>query len=272
MNDGLLVTAKGERMGAEPDTYQEDQISAAESAGHKHVLIELNPAFARGGQEEIRYTGVYVANSFEDGVDKYGLENTKTMIQPASLIFTKDARRKKWFAKMLDDDMPGVLRGPGVRKDVQRDYTQYTKDGPVTRKYIEKNVEVKKGELLGTKGFNRDFLASHWSERMFIIHDPEVKQDVENRYLMSIGKKAAAKIPVTEEQKLKAENEELKKNLQEKERQISTITHLKGRPASRRNPKGGQVDDKHEKNDNDAGAGGERLEPERGQGDPSGTE
>ena len=36
---------------------------------------------------------------------------------------------------MLDDDMTGVLRGPGVRKDVEKKYTQYTKDGPKERKY-----------------------------------------------------------------------------------------------------------------------------------------
>lgn len=271
MNDGLTVTAAGERMGGyEPDSYQEGQIAQAESQGLRHTKIELNPAYARGGQEEIRITGVYIANSFVDGKDQYGLDNIKTVIQTGSLIFTLDKMKRKWFADMLDDTEPGVLCGPGERKDIQKEYTQYTKDGPVRRKYLEKNVLVKKGEPLGLKGYNRDFLATHWSERMFIIHDPEIRQDVENRYLMSIGKKPVAKAPVNEEQKMKEEVERLKDLVKEKDRQIATITHLKGRPAKRR--QGREIDDKHEKNDNDVAEGGERLEQNGGQGDSPGTE
>jgi len=263
--DGMTITRDGQRM-EQADDFQDNRRFDAEAHGHRYIEIELHPSHARGGQLEIRYSGVFIANVFEDGLDQYNLPKMSTNIEGGALIFNRDERTGKWVAFLYDDNEPGVLRGPGKYEIVLKTYIYKGEE----RTYKE-NKEVEKGPLLGTKGYNRDWLASHWHENMFIIKDPEVRRDVENRYKMSKGDKPAEGKPVTELEETNQQVAELQKKLEimnsqleSKEKQLADVLKLKAirRPAKRRGKKGKRVlNDKHKTNDIETPVGSERLEP-----------
>lgn len=128
-------------------------IGAAIGAGHKFIEVHLSPNADIQGG---RMSGVLVVDTFLDGRDNRGIPKYSFNIRGGDIDFVYDAKKYIRVADppLLDDDESGIT---------------------------------------GPKGYNRDFLASHWESGIFVIPDKEVEADIKKRAVL-IKKMAEEKV------------------------------------------------------------------------------
>jgi len=125
------------------------QLSALREArkqGHNFIKIKLNENFlASEGQSEVKFNGVKAVRVYPSGLGRGGLQNYEVVVSGGELVFrftpSEDPENDGWYASMLDDQETSIY-------DPNK------------------------------KGYNRDFLASHFESGQFIILDAKVKRDI----------------------------------------------------------------------------------------------
>lgn len=117
--------------------------------GYNYIKLELNPKLVRGGQQEVRISGVKIAKRVAEGMDSTGLPRVRLVIKGGSVVFNLNEDDGRFYGSIVDDR--------------------------------------EKGEF-SPEGYNRDFLATHWKDEYFRILDLDVRADVKRRYYVSQGK------------------------------------------------------------------------------------
>lgn len=173
-----------------------ENLREARRAKFKFIKIKLDESnFPTPGQTEVSVNGVKDVKMFPAGLGKDRRPTYTAVVRGGPLVFhykrTNDPDTDGMFAYMLDDDEKGIY---------------------------------------ATKGYNRDFLASHYSTGWFIIEDPKVQKDVEARY-----RKMKAAVAVAEKERIKKKEISVNALLEKKkeiEKQLKLAESLSGRPHS----------------------------------------
>ena len=172
--------------GAEEERYL-DQVIEAKRKGYKFIKVILHHERIQRGQKEILISGCVGLQAIKVGSDGIGglPEYEFKLTQSDEMRFVFDKNEREYVCQLLDD------KGPGYFSEIS---------------------------------FNRDLLASHFTQNYFIIDDPEVKKDVEKRYnyLLSLnGKKVTRKAaPVLDNNATEEEIDEQIRFLKEKKKSI----------------------------------------------------
>ncbi len=129
-----------------------DQVIEAKRQNYRFIRVFLHRDRIGRGQKEILISGCVGLHAYKTGMDGIGgtSEYEFKTIHGDEMRFTFDKNEREYVCDLLDD------QGPGYFSEV---------------------------------GFNRDLIASHFSEPYFIIKDVEVLKDIKKRYetLIALG-------------------------------------------------------------------------------------
>jgi hypothetical protein len=119
-------------------------IHVAIGGGYNFIEVHLN---RKADIQGGRMAGVLVVDTYEDGVDNNGVPKYSFNVRGGYIDFVYDPSKYIRVADppLLDDTEP-CMTGP--------------------------------------KGYNRDFLASHWDSGIFIIPDKEIEADIKRRAVL----------------------------------------------------------------------------------------
>jgi len=178
------------------DSIEEHQISfAAEQQGYKYIELQLDARECFKGQDHIRFSGIKVAKSYEDGVDRdSGMAKYVVKVIGGFVDFVFNERRRAWFGYLLDD-----------------------KEG-WNRKFLASHIYSDKTE---NKGIKWDKYRA--GESQFIIIDPDIKHDIMLIRRELDGEKVERVKPISDIDALKAKVTELEKSNEDKDAQMKKL-------------------------------------------------
>lgn len=137
-----------------------DVIMEAKRLGHKFIKVILHRNMIQRSQNEIVISGVTILREFKKGLGTGGIPEYSFKVQGGeNLVFSFSREDREFVAFMFDDQEKGYF---------------------------------------SPKGYNRDVLASHLDDDMFVIHDEAVLEDVKARNKWMKENPGAKNMPETE--------------------------------------------------------------------------